>query len=244
MLRRAICAVVPLLIGGCCARKEHAHDHEGHHDHHGDQAGHAAHQMPHRFENADHWSRVFDDPTRDQWQKPEEVVAKMDLKPGLTVADIGAGTGYFLRHLSPAVGADGKVLALDVEEDMIRFMRERVAREQLPNVEARVVPTDDPQLAPGSVDRILIVDTWHHIADRASYSKKLAQALKPGGKVFVVDFTMETDKGPPRPHRLTPEAVIAELRSGGLSGVVIEESLPDQYIVAAGVLEDRGATRP
>lgn len=188
--------------------------------------------MPHRFEHAEDWAKRFDDPSRDAWQKPAEVVALLDLQPGMSVADLGAGTGYFLRHLSGATGGSGRVFALDVEADMIRYMTERAEREQLANVEARQVPFDDPALEPSSVDRILIVDTWHHIGDRANYSKKLAAALKPGGGVFIVDFTMETEKGPPKPHRLTPEQVIAELEAGGLVAKVVEESLPDQYVVA------------
>src|SRR5262252_7396853 len=81
--------------------------------------------MVHRFTNADHWAPIFDDPKRDAWQQPANVVAALALGPGMVVADIGAGTGYFEKRLADAVGADGRVLALDVEPDMIRYMRER-----------------------------------------------------------------------------------------------------------------------
>jgi ubiquinone/menaquinone biosynthesis C-methylase UbiE len=199
------------------------HDHEHHHP---DPLGH-------RFEHADQWTAQFDDPKRDAWQKPDEVVAVLELKPGMTVADIGAGTGYFEARLSKAVGDSGKVVAVDLEADMVRYLRERAAREKTPNVEARQSTTDDPSLVPASVDRILIVDTWHHIAEREAYAKKLAAALKPGGAVFVVDFTQETDKGPPKEHRVTLEQVKRELEAGGLNASVVEESLPDQFIVRA-----------
>jgi ubiquinone/menaquinone biosynthesis C-methylase UbiE len=155
----------------------------------------------------------------------------MKIAPGMTVADLGAGTGYFLAHLSRAVGPTGAVLALDVEPDMVRYMTERAAKEGLANVRAQRVPFDDPGLAPGSVDRILVVDTWHHIADRERYSAKLHAALRAGGAVLVVDFTQETRRGPPKEHRIRAEQVAAELRAGGMAAEIAVEDLPDQYIV-------------
>jgi SAM-dependent methyltransferase len=194
--------------------------------------GHEAHGgMHHRFEHAEEWVPVLDDPTRDVWQRPAEVVRLLALSPGMTVVDLGAGTGYFMHYLSTAVGAGGHVLALDVEPDMIRYMKARAGKEQLENVEPRVVPPDDPDLPNGSVDRILVVDTWHHITDRAAYSNKLAAALEPGGFVMVVDFTKESKKGPPTEMRLSPEQVAEDLGGGGLDAATVKESLPDQYVV-------------
>lgn len=187
--------------------------------------------MVHRFENADHWATIFDDPHRDDWQRPAQVIDALALAPGMTVVDIGAGTGYFEKRLAAAVGSDGHVLALDVEPDMVRYLRERAVREATPNVEARVVRTDDPELAPASVDRILIVDTWHHIGDREAYAAKLAAALRPGGMVAIVDFTMESPMGPPRHHRLRPEQIASDLEKGGLRASVAPVTLPNQYIV-------------
>ena len=187
--------------------------------------------MVHRFEHADQWAPVFDDPKRDAWQMPDRVVASLELAPGMTVADIGAGTGYFEARLAKAVGADGHVLALDIETDMIRYMKERAIRENTPNVDPRVITPDDLGLAAASIDRALIVDTWHHIPARDAYAKKLAGALKPGGFVLVVDFTQETDKGPPRPHRIPPDEVMRELEAGGLHASVVDAGLPDQFII-------------
>lgn len=211
-----------------------SHPHAGHHHgHEGGAHGHTGHGMPHRFEKADDWAKVFDDPARDAWQRPDEVVALMKIEAGMTVADLGAGTGYFLSRLSSAVGPAGKVLGLDVEEDMVRFMRDRAAKEGLANVEAKVVPFDHPGLEASAADRILIVDTWHHISDRVAYSRKLAEALRPGGTIYVVDFTLESERGPPKEHKLAAEAVVAELTAAGLSASIAEETLPDQYVIAA-----------
>ena len=92
---------------------------------------------------------------------------------------------------------------------------------------------ENPNLGPASVDRILIVDTWHHVPARDAYAAKLLAALKPGGAIYVVDFTLETSKGPPREHRLGPMVVVAELTQGGMHASVLDEDLPDQYIVKA-----------
>lgn len=204
-----------------------AADHHGHHGHHGHEGG----PLVHRFEKADEWTKVFDDPARDAWQKPAHVVSLMKIEAGSTVADLGTGTGYFLRHLSSAVGEKGKVLALDVEPDMIRYVKERAVREKLPNVEARVIALDDPGLGEATADRVLIVDTWHHIPERRAYAKKLARGLRPKGMVFVVDFTKDSERGPPKHHRLAPETVIEELASAGLTARVEPSELPDQFVV-------------
>jgi ubiquinone/menaquinone biosynthesis C-methylase UbiE len=155
----------------------------------------------------------------------------MEIEPGMTAVDLGAGTGYFLGHLSRAVGEAGRVLALDVEENLVEFMKDRAEREGWANVGPRRVPYDDPELADGSVDRVLVVDTWHHVEDRGAYAAKLYRALAPGGRVYVVDITKDSPTGPPVEHRLAPEQVIAELAEGGLEVEVLEEPLPRQFIV-------------
>ena len=206
-------------------RGEHAGDSHRGGEHHG--RGHH-----HRFDDAAGWSKVFDDPARDEWQKPARVVEVMAIAPGMTVADVGAGTGYFTPYLSRAVGPSGKVIAEDVEPDMVKWLGERANREGLANVEALLGAKDDPRLAPSSVDRVLVVDTWHHVDDRPAFAKKLAAALKPGGAVFIVDFTMDSPEGPPKHARIEPRAVVADLASAGLAAqIVTDAGLPRQYVV-------------
>ena len=209
----------------------HADHGAGHPGAHGHGGGHAAHQ--HDFSDAERWAALFDDPERDEWQRPGHVVELLALEPGMTVADLGAGTGYFLPHLAPAVGAEGTVLALDVEPNMVEHMRERVDENDIQGVEPRVVQPDDPGLAAGSVDRVLIVNTWHHISDREEYGRKLREGLRPGGFVLVVDFTRDSPHGPPPEMRLPAQAVADELAAAGLETAVVEESLPYQYAVRA-----------
>jgi ubiquinone/menaquinone biosynthesis C-methylase UbiE len=185
------------------------------------------------FSNAAAFAKSFDDPTRDAWQRPNDVLALLRIEPGSVVVDLGAGTGYFVEKLSRAVGPGGKVLALDVEPNMVNFVQERAKERGLTNVTAKVVASNDPALAPNSVSRILVVNTWHHIDARSAYARKLAQALAPAGEIWVVDFTKESDLGPPAPHRITAEKVLEELAQGGLRAEIVSEKLPKQYVVRA-----------
>lgn len=224
---------VALIASGCSGQRPSTQGHPsaegidaGHHGGHGGSGGHH-----HRFEDAAEWSKVFDDPTRDAWQKPAEVVALMAIAPGMTVADVGAGTGYFLPHLSRAVGPAGKVIGEDVEPSMVRWIDERAKRENLGNVHGLLGDKSDPRLPARSVDRIVVVDTWHHIEDRAAFSAILANALKPDGAVFVIDFTPASPFGPPQHLRLAPDAVRHDLASAGLATDVVPSGLPHQYVV-------------
>ena len=186
-----------------------------------------------RFNDPEKWAAVFDDPERDAWQKPEHVVDVLDLEPGMTVADVGAGTGYFEPHLSRAVGASGAVIAVDVEPGMVAYMRDRFQKEGLDNAEARLGTADDPQLDPYSVDRILIVNTWHHIPARPTYAQRLYDALASGGRLVIVDYTLDSPAGPPRHHRIPRENVIETLESAGFIASNADDELPRQYIVTA-----------
>jgi predicted methyltransferase len=197
---------------------------------HGDEA-------MHRFDDPEEWAKIFDDPERDAWQHPDEVVALLEISPGMTVADLGAGTGYFLRRLSRAVGDGGKVIGTDIEPTMVAYMKGRATREALANVETVLAKPDDPTLPAGAVDRILAVDVWHHISSdgavRTAYARKLAANLRPGGLVAIVDFTAETRRGPPAKHRIAPATVASELEAAGLKAEIADEELPDQYVVIA-----------
>ena len=217
-------------------------DHDAHamhgdhamHDHHAMHGEHAGHQggMHKSFDNAEEWTKVFDDPARDEWQQPDRVIGALALAPAMTVADVGAGTGYFAVRLARAV-PKGSVIATDIEVDMVRFMADRAKREGLANLKAQATPPDDPQLGAAALDRILVVDVWHHLGDRKAFAKKLAQALRPGGFVAVVDFKLDATRGPPAEFRLAPEAIAADLAAAGLATEVSSVALPDQYIVIA-----------
>jgi len=184
------------------------------------------------FDDVGHWSAVFDDPTRAAWQKPAELVAVLQLRPGMTVADLGAGTGYFSRYLSTAVGPAGTVFALETEPNMVTRLRERSESEHTANVVPVLASFDNPRLPTGSVDVVLIVDTFHHIDDRLPYLRNLAKALKPGGRVAIVDWEKrQLPVGPPADHKLAREQVIAEMESSGYALREAPALLPYQYVL-------------
>lgn len=189
--------------------------------------------LVHRFDDPARWSKEFDDPARDAWQKPKEIVDAMAIAPGMTVADVGAGTGYFEPYLSRAVGPSGTVLAVDIEPSMVQWLRDRGAREHWSNVRASVGAVDDPKLPAHGTDRVLVVDTWHHIPDRAAYAGKIAAALAPGGTLTIVEFKLDSPHGPPAHHRIAPDALEAELKSAGFETSRPAVDLPYQYVVSA-----------
>lgn len=168
------------------ARHQPMHHHGGGHAHGGFHHG------------AERLAQVLDDPEREAWQKPRDVVAAATIAEGMVVADIGAGTGYFEPHLSHAVGQSGRVIALDSTPDLVAHMQRRFKQARLGNVDVRLVPPADPGLAAGSVDRVLIVDAWHHLHNRVAYARKLRQALTTTGRIVIVDYPLDAPKGPPR----------------------------------------------
>ena len=186
----------------------------------------------HPFKGVDQWVRVFDDPKRDLWQKPRETVAAMRIAPGMTVADLGAGTGYFNRYLAGAVGPGGMVLALDTEIEMIRYMAERNLREGLSNVLPVLAAPEDPFFPRRRLDRVLIVDTYHHIDDRLSYFAHMRGALTEKGSIIVIDFLKKPlPVGPAMEHKIDRDFVVREMEQIGFNLVREETFLPYQYFL-------------
>ena len=184
-----------------------------------------------RFDDIEFWVKLFEDPERDKWQKPKEVVDAMHLKAGDVVADIGAGTGYFARHIAVAVGPKGKAIGLDIESSMVKYMEEDARKLNLGNYKARVVRTDDPELEDGSVDVVFLCNTYHHIENRVEYFRKVSNGLKPDGRVVVVDFYKEAEIGPPRDHKLAKEVVLEEMKKAGYNLVKTHGFLSYQYFL-------------
>ncbi len=207
--------------------KEGAHHGGGHKPAGGDHA-----TVHHRFDDVQRWIKVFDDPERLQWQKPEVVVASLGLEKKMAVADIGAGTGFFNPYLAAAVGKKGKVIPIDVERTLVDHMTERAVVENTPMVQPRLGRFEDPGLLKGEVDRILMVDTYHHIDSRKDYFGRLVPALKPGGQLIVVDFKPgDLPVGPKGKHKISPEQVVSEMQAAGWKLVEQPEVLPYQYVL-------------
>jgi ubiquinone/menaquinone biosynthesis C-methylase UbiE len=174
-----------------------------------------AHQH-HPPTTANEYIRVLEDPGRDEWQRPEEVVNKLDLRPGENVADIGSGSGYFTVRFARAVGPTGKVFAVDIDREMLAYVARRAKEEHLGNIYPVQADAQDPGLEPSSIDLIFICDTLHHISDRAAYFPLLARALKPGGRLVNIDFEKrELPLGPPLAMKIDKRDMIKEAEAGG-----------------------------
>jgi predicted methyltransferase len=186
---------------------------------------------PHRprFADAEGWARVFDDPERDAWQKPGEVIAALRLPPEGTVADIGAGTGYFTVRLAQALPR-GRVIASDIEPDMVRHVEQRARSLGLVNVAAVLAAADDPRL-PDGLDCVLLVNTYHHIGDRVAYFRRLAARLKPEGTVAIIDYRRDSPSGPPAAMRLAPQTIVAEMTRAGYALAAEHTFLPRQHFL-------------
>lgn len=210
------------LLAGCVHHQQHIKEHQT-----------SATQQ--RFEDIELWVKRFEDPERDKWQKPAEVVKAMNLKQGDVVVDIGAGTGYFTRHIAVAVGPSGKAIGLDIEPGMVKYMEEDAKKLNLKNYEARVVKTDDPELVPYSIDVVFLCDTYHHIENRVGYFRNVSKSLKTGGRVVVVDFIKDTDFGPPRDHKLAEEIVHQEMGEAGYRLLKSHDLLEHQYFLEFGM---------
>jgi len=193
----------------------------------------AAAQSPntheHSFGDAQKWSQVFDDPKRDAWQKPHEVIQALALKPDAVIADIGAGTGYFSMRFAHMV-PKGRVYGVDTEPDMVKHLAERAKREGLANVTAVAGAPDTPRL-PEKADVIVLVDVYHHVGDRERYFRKLQDSLKAGGRVAIIDFRLDSPVGPPKSARMLPEQVITEMKRAGYALAKEHTFLPNQYFL-------------
>jgi SAM-dependent methyltransferase len=187
------------------------------------------HTHQHSFGDAEKWSHVFDDPERDAWQKPHAVIEALALKPDTAVADVGAGTGYFAARLANML-PKGIVYAVDLEPDMVRYLGERAKREGLANLKPVQAAAGDARL-PEKVDLVLLVDVYHHIEARERYFRRLSASLRPGARVAVIDFRLDSPEGPPKAARIAPEQVKAELARAGYALAEEHGFLQRQYFL-------------
>lgn len=226
MTHLAVMLAIGVAAGGTAKMAQEPQTQHAGHDHEHDAT------VAHPFDDVDRWTGVFDDPNRAEWQKPDQIPGALGLKPGMAVADIGAGTGYFLKFFSDAVGPSGKVYAVDIEPKLTAYMQERAHREKTANVTVVLAAPDNPNLPAAALDVIFICDTWHHINDRIGYLGLLAKALKPGGAVAIVDFhKREAPVGPPLEHKMAREEVVAEFAEAGWVLASQSDILPYQYLL-------------
>lgn len=180
----------------------------------------------------------FESPDREAWQKPHEVIDKLEPLFGKTIADIGAGSGYFSFRLAER-GA--KVIAKDIDEQFIELIKKKKVEFNDSLVQPHLVKHDDPLLEADEVDAVIIVNTYHHIDNQFEYFRKVLKGLKPGGTLLIVDFKKEeTPHGPPIEMRISGLDVIKKLQRVGFSKTIIETTtLEEQYIITATKAEEK-----
>jgi len=178
---------------------------------------------------------LLEAPDRDLWQRPDRIMDVLGVADASVVADVGAGSGWFTVRLARRVGPNGVVYAQDVQKEMLASISRRVQREGLTNVQPVLGEGSDPRLPPrarGKLDAILIVGVYHEIDDRITMLKNLAEALKPQGRIGVIDFTLKGGgPGPPMEERVDPQVVIGDATSAKLKLLSQESFLPYQYFL-------------
>lgn len=173
---------------------------------------------------------------RDSWQKPDEVMKSLNLKPGDVIADIGAGTGYFTRRFAKAVSPGGQALGLEIVSSNVESMKRDADRLGLDTYVARLVEPDDPGFEPGSVDIVFLCDAYHHLRNRVEYFKKVSRGLKKDGRVVIVDFyNKRMAVGPPPSHTVAKAVVLEEMKAAGYKLLSDKDFLSYQYYLEFGL---------
>jgi ubiquinone/menaquinone biosynthesis C-methylase UbiE len=169
---------------------------------------------------------------REQEESPDVAVRLLQIPPGASVADIGAGSGYITLLLSAAVGPTGRVFANDLQPQMIEILRRRLASQNVTNVTLVQGSVDDPNLPPASVDLALMVDVYHELSRPQAMLQKLRTALKPGGRLALLEYRKEDPAIPIKfEHKMSIQEAKAELEAEGFKLSKVDETLPRQHIL-------------
>jgi ubiquinone/menaquinone biosynthesis C-methylase UbiE len=171
-------------------------------------------------------------PEREEEEAPSKLMEALKIKPGAVVADIGAGSGYFTFRLSKKVGPKGKVLAVDIQPEMLDIIRKRMKKGKVENVEPVLGTENDPKLPAKSVDLILLVDVYHEFSEPYEMTQAMVKALKPGGRLVFVEYRKEDPEVPILlVHKMTEKQVLKEMTPHPLRWVGTSNILPRQHII-------------
>jgi cyclopropane fatty-acyl-phospholipid synthase-like methyltransferase len=171
-------------------------------------------------------------PERESEEEPSRAIEALDLRPGMAVADIGAGTGYYTVRMARKVGEEGRVYATDIQVGMLSIVQRRAAQEKLQNIKPVLSAPDDPKLPPGSLDLALMVDVYHELAQPQAFVRRLREALKPDGRLVLVEFRKEDPRVPIKEeHKMSVAQVRQELSADGYAIDRVIDVLPWQHII-------------
>lgn len=170
---------------------------------------------------------------REQEEAPDQLLKALELKPGMKVVDLGAGSGFHTFRMAAVVGEKGKVFAVDVQKEMLDIIKARMKKDKVANVEPVLGTEKDPKLATGTIDLILMVDVYHEFLYPYEMTEKLVASLKPGGKIVFVEFRLEDPKVPIKlVHKMTERQVIREMGEfPNMEHAKTVKTLPWQHVV-------------
>jgi len=172
-------------------------------------------------------------PEREEEEQPTKLLKALKLEPGMKVADIGAGSGYYVFRMAPLVGEKGTIYAVDIQKEMLDIIKSKMAKTKTKNVEPILSEESDPKLPEGSIDAILMVDVYHEFAQPYEMTEKMIKALKPGGRLIFVELKKE-DKNVPikEVHKMTERQVVKEMDEfKELKHVETNKDLPWQHVI-------------
>lgn len=158
---------------------------------------------------------VYEGFGRDEWQKPEQVIQSLDIKPGDTIADLGAGSGYFTFRLADAVGATGRVYAIDVDSSMLVSLEKEAVQRGYSQVQTILAQYADPKIPEGGVDLIFLSNTYHHLSDRSDYFRQAKKYLRPGGRIAIIDYNDHGGFAKMIGHATKDHVIVKEMTSAG-----------------------------
>ncbi len=153
--------------------------------------------------------------SRDEWQQPEKVIQSLQIRAGHTIADLGAGSGYFTFRLAQAAGPTGKVYAVDIDKDMTELVARKAQEGGAQNVEVILAKPADPSLSESAIDLVFTANTYHHIVDRVRYFAALRKALRPGGRIAIIDYDRRSWLTGLLKHYTPPEFIKREMEQAG-----------------------------
>jgi len=171
-------------------------------------------------------------PEREAEEAPSKALAALELKPGMVVADIGAGSGYYTSRMAKLVGPTGRVFATDIQPGMIEILTRRIQAEGLANATTVLGAMDDPKLPPASIDLAIMVDVYHELQDPQVFLQKLRPVFKPGGRFVLLEYRKEDPRVPILPaHKMSVAEVKMELEAEGFVLDKVIDVLPWQHII-------------
>ncbi|MFQ3593171.1 MAG: class I SAM-dependent methyltransferase [Gemmataceae bacterium] len=186
-----------------------------------------------------HGAAWLERPERVKEERTDKLLKLLPIKPGMTVVDMGAGSGYHSFPIAKKVGSKGKVIAVDIQKEMLDIINRRKKALEVTNIETVLGKVDDPQLQADSVDLILMVDVYHEFSHPYEMTKKMVEALKPGGILAFVEFRLEDPNVPIKlVHKMSEKQVIREMKPHPLKHIKTYSSLPWQHLILFEKIKD------